>query len=190
MFAKLYAKVLLWSKLPRAPWYLAGVSVAEASFFPIPTDVMLAPMVMSRRDQAWFLAGLTTVTSVLGGVIGYMIGMFAFELVEPWLLSGSRAEHYATVQHWFTEYGVWVVFIGGFTPIPYKIFTITAGAAAMALLPFVLASLVARGLRYTLVAAMVRYGGPMFERHLLKYIDWLGWACVLGLALLYFFYRH
>ena len=151
---------------------------------------MLAPMVMSRRDRAWFLAALTTITSVLGGIIGYCIGMFGFELVEAWLTTGSNERHYATVQNWFTQYGVWVVFIGGFTPVPYKIFTITAGAVSMALLPFVLASLVARGARYTLVAAVVRYSGPMLEKHLLKYIDRVGWACVLGLVILYFVFRH
>jgi len=189
MFRKLYDRVLIWSRSPHAPWYLGGVSIAEAIFFPLPTDIMLAPMVMSQRDRAWFLATLTTLSSVTGGVLGYLLGYFAFTTIEPWLLD-NYSSAYTIVQQWFDDYGIWVVFIGGFTPVPYKVFTISAGGAQMALLPFILASLVGRGARYFLVAALVKWGGPAFEKHLLRYIDLLGWASIVIILLAWLGYRQ
>ncbi len=85
IFSRLYDRVLIWARHPRAPWYLGGLSFAESSFFPIPPDVMLAPMVLARPQRAWFLASLTTVTSVIGGIAGFAIGMVAMEWVQPWL---------------------------------------------------------------------------------------------------------
>jgi membrane protein YqaA with SNARE-associated domain len=110
------------------PWYLGGLSFAESSFFPIPPDVMLAPMSMAQPAKAWQFALLTTVTSVAGGLFGYLIGYFAFELIEPMVGPAVTTPMPSPMaEAWFDEWGVWVVFIAGFSPIPYKIFTITAG---------------------------------------------------------------
>ncbi len=190
LFGALYDRVILWAGHRKAPWYLGGLSFAESSFFPIPPDVMLAPMVLARPARAWSLAALTTAASVAGGVFGYLIGWLAFDLVEPLLHRSGHWDTYLRARDWFERWGVWVVFIAGFSPIPYKVFTITAGALSMALFPFILASLIGRGARFFLVAALIRWGGARYEPLLRRYIDWLGWGAVLALVLLYLiFYR-
>ncbi len=176
MFGSLYDRVMRWSRHPHAERYLAGVSFAESSFFPVPVAVMLLPMCLANVSKVWRLAFLTTVASVLGGVLGYFIGQFAFEWVEP-LFSG-HAEQIAKARQWFGQYGAWVVLMAGFSPIPYKIFTITAGALSMALLPFVLASIVGRASQFFLIAALVRWLGPAMEPKIRQYVEWLGWGLV------------
>jgi membrane protein YqaA with SNARE-associated domain len=189
IFSALYDRVMTWSRHRHAPWYLGGLSFAESSFFPIPPDVMLAPMSMAKPEAAWRYAALTTVTSVLGGLLGYAIGHFAFELVEPLVGEGGRyAEPFAAAEHWFAEWGVWAVFIAGFSPIPYKIFTISAGVLHMALVPFLIASAVGRGARFFLVAALMAWGGERMEGVLRDYVDKVGWIMVL-LALIVFLLR-
>jgi membrane protein YqaA with SNARE-associated domain len=188
-FGALYDKVLSWSRHRKAPWYLGGLSFAESSFFPIPPDVMLAPMVLARPSRAWILAGLTTGASVAGGVLGYLIGLLAIDLVEPLLHRAGYYESYLEAHAWFERWGVWVVFIAGFSPIPYKVFTISAGALAMPFLPFVIASLVGRGARFFLVAWVIRWGGARFEPQLRRYIDVIGLTTVAALVVLYFIVR-
>jgi membrane protein YqaA with SNARE-associated domain len=139
---------------------------------------MLAPMVLANPHKAWKLALLTTVTSVLGGVLGYLIGMFSFELVEPLLQDAGYYPKYLQAKQWFDEWGFWAVFLAGFSPIPYKVFTITAGVISMAFLPFVVASAIGRGARFYLVAGLLYWGGDSMEKTLRKYIDIIGWATV------------
>jgi membrane protein YqaA with SNARE-associated domain len=183
IFSPLYDRVMSWSRHRHAPWYLGGLSFAESSFFPIPPDVMLAPMCMANPRQAWRLATLTTVTSVLGGLAGYAIGVFAFDLIQPLMAEGSRYQTaFAQAKEWFDEWGAWAVFIAGFSPIPYKVFTIAAGVLSMALLPFTLASLVGRGGRFFLVAALMAWGGERMEATLRTYVDRLGWVMLLLIA--------
>lgn len=179
LFGPLYDRVLVWSAHPRAPWYLGGLSLAESSFFPIPPDVMLAPMVLARPPHWWRFALLTTVTSVAGGLIGYAIGYFAIDAVIPLLQRVGWYEHYLYASELYLEWGVWIVFLAGFSPIPYKVFTIASGAAGMALLPFAVASLIGRAGRFFLVAAIVRWVGPRVEPMLRKYIDTIGWITVV-----------
>jgi membrane protein YqaA with SNARE-associated domain len=183
IFSALYARAMIWAKHRHAPWFLGGLSFAESSFFPIPPDVMLAPMSLARTDRAWWYATLTTVTSVLGGLFGYLIGVLAIDAVLPLLVEAGYGARYEQVIDWFATWGVWVVFIAGFSPIPYKLFTIAAGASAMPLLPFALASLVGRGARFFLVAGLMRWGGAPMEQALRTYIDRLGWLVIaLGVA--------
>ena len=179
LFSKLYDRCLVWSQHKNANAYLGVLSFAEASFFPIPTDVMLAPMVLAKRHEAWRLATIATVWSVMGGLFGYVIGYFSFDLIADWLQNSHYWSSYQTAVGWFDTYGFWVMFLAGFSPIPYKVFTIAAGASAMAVAPFALASLLGRGARYFLVAGLVKFGGPHFEKHLLQYIDRIGWAVVV-----------
>lgn len=180
IFSVLYERALAWSAHRHAPWYLGGVSFAESSFFPIPPDVMLAPMTLARPVAWWRFALLTTVASVLGGLAGYLIGFFALEAIAPALQRWGYWEAYLTASAWFDRWGFWAVFIAGFTPIPYKVFTIAAGAAQMALLPFVLGSVIGRGARFFMVAGLVRAIGPGIEPYLRKHVDTIGWV-VLGL---------
>lgn len=185
LFGSLYGKVLGWAGHRHAPRYLAGMSFAESSFFPIPPDVMLAPMVLAKPPSWIRLAAITTIFSVLGGIAGYLIGAFGIELVQPWL--ENHAEQYVTVKEWFSEYGIWVIFIAGFSPVPFKLFTITAGALAMPLFPFVLTSLIGRGARFFLVAGLIAWGGERLESTIHRYVEWLGWAVVaiVGVGLFY-----
>jgi membrane protein YqaA with SNARE-associated domain len=178
MFQTLYDKVLNWSKHQHAPKYLFGLSFAESSFFPIPPDVMLAPMALARPEKAIYFAMLTTLASVLGGMFGYAIGYFAFDLIAEWLKESHYWDKYLLSKQWFDEWGVWAVLIAGFSPIPYKIFTITAGALSMLFLPFVLASAVGRGGRFFLVAILLAWGGEKLEKTLRVYMDRIGWASV------------
>ncbi|MCC5794376.1 MAG: DedA family protein [Chromatiales bacterium] len=182
LFSRLFDRVMTWARHPRAPWYLGGVSFAESSFFPIPPDVMLAPMVLARPDRAWSLALLTTVTSVLGAVFGYLVGMWAIDLVMPVIDYFEYREAFNQAQEWFERFGFFAILAAAFSPIPYKMFTISAGVLSMALLPFVAASFIGRGLRFFLVAALVAWIGPTIERHLKRYMDILGWLFVLLIA--------
>jgi membrane protein YqaA with SNARE-associated domain len=189
LFSALYDRVMSWSRHRHAPWYLGGLSFAESSFFPIPPDVMLAPMSMAQPAKAWRFALLTTLASVAGGLLGYLIGAVAFELIEPLVGPGGHyADAFAQAKAWFDEWGVWVVFVAGFSPIPYKVFTITAGVLAMPLLPFVAASTVGRGTRFFLVAALMAWGGEPMERHLREYVDLMGWIMILLVVLVLLFH--
>lgn len=183
IFSPLYERALKWAAHPHARGYLAGLSFAESSFFPVPPDVMLAPMVLARRNQGWQLAALTTVTSVLGGLFGYFIGAVFFAQVgQPVIEFYNAADKFRLVEAWFARYGVWVVFVAGFSPIPYKLFTIASGVLSMALLPFILASLIGRGARFFLVAGLIMWGGERFSEFLKQRVDLIGWAMVALIA--------
>jgi membrane protein YqaA with SNARE-associated domain len=178
IFSLLYDRVMLWSKLPNAPWYLGILSFAESSFFPIPPDVMLAPMCLANPQKAWRFALLTSITSLLGGIFGYLIGATAFEMIAPHLKASHYWVAFQTAELWFKEWGVWAIFVAGFSPIPYKVFTLAAGALAMPLLPFIIASFIGRGARFYMVAGLMKWGGPAMEANLKKYVDRIGWATI------------
>ncbi|BDX05549.1 YqaA family protein [Planctobacterium marinum] len=190
IFEWCYDTTMHWAKHRHAQWYLGGMSFAESVFFPIPPDVMLAPMALSKPQKAWYYAFITTAGSVLGGILGFILGWFAFEgliqpLVEQW---GYQAKLDHAMQ-WFSEYGVWVVFLAGFTPIPYKVFTISAGALHMAFIPFVIASTIGRGARFFLVAALMYWGGAPFEQKLRQHVDTIGWTVIVLAVIAYFIFR-
>lgn len=176
IFQGLYDRVLVWSRHRHARRYLAGLSVAEATVFPVPPDVMLAPMVLADRDSAWRLALLTTVASVVGGLIGYVIGWLALELVYPWIERAGYTDAYEQAVQAFADYGIWFVVIAGFTPIPFKIITIAAGALGMPVAGFVLGSFIGRGARFFLVAGLIYSGGRNAAANLRTWVDALGWA--------------
>lgn len=143
-----------------APKGLFAVSFAESSFFPIPPDVMLAPMCLARPDKAYVYAAVCTAASVLGGLLGYAIGYF-LEPVGHWLLSlMGHADGQEAFEAWFAEWGLWVILIKGLTPIPYKLVTITSGLAQFSLPVFIAASVVTRGARFFLVAFLLKQYGP------------------------------
>ena len=190
IFGSIYNRVISWARHPHASYYLTGTSIAESSFFPVPVDVLLAPMVLARRDKAWWYASLATVGSVVGAVIGYYIGLFLFDQVaQPIIDFYHFQEKFVYVQELFNEYGVWIIFIAGFSPIPYKIFTITAGVVGMPLLPFILTSLVARGARFFLVAGLVYAGGDKIDSVLEKRVEQIGWASVIIIVLAIIIYK-
>ena len=178
LFSALYDRVLRWAKHPHAERYLATLSFAESSFFPIPPDVMMIPMVLARPNRGWWLASLTTLFSALGGIAGYLIGLWGFELVEPIIQQAGYAARFERVVAWFGEWGLWIIFIAGFSPIPYKLFTISAGMLHMMFIPFIIASIIGRGARFYLVAGLILWGGAEMEQKLRRYIDRIGWAAV------------
>jgi membrane protein YqaA with SNARE-associated domain len=190
LFSALYDRVLRWTQHPKADWLLALLSFTESVIFPIPPDVMLAPMAMTQPQRAWRLAALTTVSSVAGGILGYLLGYWAYDVaVVPLVETLGYQDKLATVTEWFTTYGIWIVFIAGFSPIPYKLFTVTAGVMQMAFLPFVLASAVSRGLRFYLVAWLLKTGGPAMAVKLRLYVDRIGWSVVVLAILGYVVYQ-
>jgi membrane protein YqaA with SNARE-associated domain len=183
IFSSLYQRAMLWARLPNAPWYLGILSFTESSFFPIPPDVMLAPMSLANPARAWQFAWITTITSVLGGLFGYWIGATLFDVIEPTLKASSYWAHFQTAEIWFQKWGFWAIFVAGFSPIPYKVFTIAAGTLSMALIPFTLASIIGRGARFFMVAGLMKWGGARMETVLHKYVDRIGWATVALVAL-------
>jgi len=194
MFKKLYDKALTWAKHKHAEKYLCALSFAESSFFPIPPDVMLAPMALAQPSKAFRLALLTTLFSVLGGMLGYGIGFFMFDAIAPWLQESHYWQKYLLAESWFKDWGFWAIFIAGFSPIPYKVFTIAAGALQMMFIPFVLASIVGRGARFFLVAMLIAAGGEKLETKLRQYMDIIGWVVVVlvvvGLTVYKYFFSH
>jgi len=179
IFSVLYNRALRWAAHPHAERYLVGLSFAESSFFPIPPDVMLAPMTLAQPKRGWRFAILTTAASVIGGLAGYAIGWLALDAVEPLLRSLGYWDSYTRSTEWFVTWGFLAVLVAGFSPIPYKVFTIAAGALHMLLPGFVIASLVGRGGRFFLVAGLIIWGGEGMERRLREHVDTLGWLVVI-----------
>lgn len=160
MLKRLYDWMMRKAADEKAPWALGVVSFIESSFFPIPPDVMLIPMVMANRQKAWWYATIATVTSVLGGMLGYAIGYYLYDAVGvPILEFYGKAHALDSFIAFVHDYGVPAVIIKGMTPIPYKVVTIAAGVAKMDLLSFIGASIVARAMRFYLVAGLLYYFG-------------------------------
>lgn len=165
MMRALYDWMMRMAGHQRAPQALALVSFLESSIFPIPPDVMLVPMILARRAKAFTYATLATLSSVAGGAAGYAIGFFFLAAIgEPILRFYGKADSFSQFAQWFNDYGVWILIIKGMTPFPYKVLTITAGVTQMSLLPFMLASIVARAMRFFLVAGLLYlFGDPIRE---------------------------
>ena len=161
MLRRIYDWVIALSQSPRATWALALVSAAEASFFPIPPDVMLVPMCIAKREKAWYFAFVATAGSVIGGLFGYAIGSLLYETIGHYLIAlygGEQAmENYKTL---FAEHGHWIILLKGLTPIPYKIVTIAAGVAGYSIPLFIGLSIITRAARFYMVAAILYYAGP------------------------------
>ena len=166
-----------------AQWALGFISFLESMIFPIPPDVLLMPMVLAARERAWRLATICTLTSVLGGLAGYGIGLFLFDSIGQAILDlYGYAEKFTHFQGLYNEYGAWIVFLAGFSPIPYKVFTIASGVTQLDLLTFFIASTLSRGARFFLVAGLLwRFGTPIrgfIER-------WLGLLTFLFVVFLF-----
>lgn len=195
IFTKVYEVCLKWAKHQYAVYYLGAISFLESIIFPIPVDVMLAPMCLARLDKAWHYALVATVTSVFGGVFGYILGVWLGQgVIEPLLSDWGYGEAYANTQVWFGQYGVLMVFVAGFAPIPYKIFTVSAGALSLSpwgdLMPFVIASVFGRAGRFYLVAFLLRLGGEKMEKKLHQIIDYLGWGVIIVAIAGYLLYKY
>lgn len=181
MLRKTYDWVMRLAASRRAPVALACVSFAESSFFPVPPDVMLAPMVAARPERAYLFATICTAASVLGGLLGYAIGHFLGPVANQLLAFFGHPDGQREFQAWFEQYGLFAILAKGLTPIPFKLVTISAGLAKFDLFTFVWACTVTRGARFFLEAAILKHYGPailkVVERRLALY-------CTLGLVIL------
>ncbi len=185
MFLRLYDWVITLSAHRRAPAFLSVLSFTESSFFPIPPDVMLIPMCLARPGKGWLYAALCTLASVVGGMAGYLIGKLAFGWIEPWLMGSHYADTFNSAVSAFETWGFWYILLAGFTPIPYKIFTISAGVVGMPFMAFIGGSVVGRGGRFFLVAALIRLGGEKLASRMRKYIDLIGWIMIALAAIVF-----
>lgn len=183
MFQALYDWTLRLAHHRHAVRSLAAVSFAESSFFPIPPDAMLVPMILARRDQAYFIAGVCTIASVLGGVLGYLIGAFLFEsLARPLLELYHMVDRFEASRAWFAQYGAAVILVKGLTPIPFKLVTIASGAFAFSFPIFVATAAITRAFRFFLIAWLLkRYGAPVRD-FIERRLTLIGWAVLLALA--------
>lgn len=184
MIRRLYDWVIRLARHRHAIPAMGAVSFMESSFFPIPPDVMLVPMVLANRDKAFRIALVCTVCSVLGGLLGYAIGYYFFETIGEWVVKTYGLQSgLAAFRSGFEEYGIWIILIKGLTPIPYKLVTIASGAAHFDLFTFVWASIVTRGARFFLVAALLwKFGEPIraFIEERLTLLTWLFLIALIG----------
>lgn len=194
---KTYDWTLSLAKKKSASGWLGAISFAEASFFPIPPDILLIPLCLGAIRKALFFATVCSVASVLGGLAGYAIGYFAWDGLQPYFyqyVPGFTEEKFARITEWYAEWGWPLVFLAGFSPIPYKIFTIASGVLGMALLPFTLASAVSRSARFFLVALLIaKFGEPMKEqmdKHFNKLALLFGLLLVGGFLVLKVLLKH
>ena len=188
-FSVVYDYILRCASHKHALLCLMALSFAEASFFPIPPDVMLVPMVLACPHQALRYASLMTLASVLGGMLGYWVGAMAFGWVHPYIIKFGYEAAYIKLLYGFENWNFWILLLAGFTPLPYKLFTITAGALHVPLLPFIVGSLVGRGGRFFLVALVLRWRGASVDRLLRDYVDKLSWFLVVGVVVLFAYLR-
>ncbi len=174
MLKKMYDWIMREAASKRAKQTLFGVAFAESSFFPIPPDIMLIPMVLASPKDWLKLVGIATVGSVLGGLFGYAIGYFLLDTVGQWIINLYHMDgKLADFQQAFTEHGVMIILLKGLTPIPYKLVTIASGIANFPLLPFILASIVTRAGRFALVAGLLRLFGDKAKPFIEKYLSWI-----------------
>ena len=163
MFRPLYDWTLRMAGHRHAMRYMGAVSFAESSFFPIPPDVMLVPMMLARRDQIWTIALVCTITSVIGGIFGYMIGYFLYDTLGQWLIGAYGLQKGAEdFHHWYAEWGAAIILVKGLTPIPFKLVTIASGLAKFNIGIFIVTALITRGARFFLIAALInKFGAPI-----------------------------
>lgn len=180
----LYERTMAWAGHRHAPWGLALVSGSESVFFPIPPDLLLIPMALANRARAFFFAAICTIASVLGGLVGYLIGWALFETVGvPLLTLYGYQDAFERFAGLYDEWGWLIVFAAGFTPIPYKVFTLASGLAGMNIIVFMIASTLSRGARFFLVAGLIYAFGPSIRAFLERRLGWLTAAvCAAGVA--------
>jgi membrane protein YqaA with SNARE-associated domain len=176
---RLYDWMLSWAHRPGGPIALGALSFAESSVFPIPPDPLLLALALGRPSRALYFAGICTLGSVLGGMLGYALGWGLWSVIEGFFFTyvpGVTPEAFATVREWYHRWGFWAVFLAGFTPLPYKVFTLASGVFQIAFPVFLFASTVSRGLRFFIVGGLVYFYGPPIQRFIDRYFNQLAWA--------------
>ena len=188
MIKNLYNKTMALAGHPQAIFLLGAVSFIEASFFPIPPDVMLIPMVLMNPSRAWLFALVATAFSVLGGIFGYIIGTFSYEhIAEPLLYSLGKEAQMVDFSNKYNEIGFWAVITAGISPIPYKVVTIMSGATNLNFAVFLGASMASRGVRFFVVAGLLHFYGHEIRDFIERYLNWV---FMLFVILLVFGHNH
>ncbi len=183
MLQKTYNTMMSYASHPKAVWWLNLIAFAESSVFPIPPDPLLIAMILNKRESAWTLAAMCTLSSVVGGLLGYAIGYGLYETVGVAIAHTYGMEQkLVNLQDQFQRWGFWIVALKGLTPIPYKIVTIASGIAGLNLGTFICASLFARGLRFFLIAWMLKRWGPDIKIFIEQWFGWLTLLALLGLV--------
>ena len=191
MLRSTYDWTMRQAESPRALWVLAAVAFIESSVFPVPPDVLMIPMVLAAPRRAWLIALVATVASVLGGILGYAIGAFAFDAVgQPILASLGKEDAAAEFSDRFNDFGFWAVLIAGLTPFPYKVITIMSGFTGMPFGVFLGTSILARGARFALVAALLGWLGAPARVFIEKHLGLLTVAFVALLAAGFYVLRY
>ena len=180
-FTSLYDYVIELANKKNVLKYLYGLSFIEAFIFPVPPDVLLAPIALTKKYNWFRLALNTTLFSVCGGLVGYFIGSYLYDI--SFLSSIINEDKFMNVKNIFLEHGVWVIIIAGFTPLPFKVATLTAGYMSLAIIPFIIASIIGRGLRFFLVASIFHYFGIELANRMRKYFEYIGLAVTIFLLL-------
>ena len=185
MLRKVYDWVTGWSETPYGSWMLFILAFAESSFFPIPPDVLLIALCVGKPAAAFLFASICTLGSLIGGIVGYGIGIFGFETIGQPLLNlyDPHQEVFNKVQTLYNTWGFWGVLIAAITPIPYKVFTIASGVFGFNFLQFVIASIVGRSFRFFLVSGLIFWGGERLKTWIEKYFDWLSLGFIVVLIL-------
>tara|TARA_R110002110_G_scaffold63376_1_gene176337 strand:+ start:668 stop:1249 length:582 start_codon:yes stop_codon:yes gene_type:complete len=174
MLRRLYDWTIELAGRRQAPWALAAVSFAESSFFPLPPDIVLIPMVLSQRQKAWAYAAICTIASVIGGMFGYAIGYFLFDTIGTYILNlYGYQDAFSSFAERYNDYGVWIVLIAGLTPFPYKVITIASGVTQLNFMVFMLASIAARGARFFAVSALLWWFGEPIRAFIDRYFGLL-----------------
>jgi len=180
---RLYAWVMLQAEHPRAMWILQIITFLESSIFPIPPDPLMIPLMLARRQHAFRIAAICTVVSVIGGFAGYAIGLFLWETVGQWVFNTyNLMDKFDATKAGFDEYGAWIIILKGMTPIPYKLLTIAAGVFKFDLLVFTIASMISRGMRFFLLAALLYYYGPPIRAFIEKRLEVLTLGFLVALV--------
>jgi len=182
MLRALYDWTIGLADHPRALWALAVIAFIESSFFPIPPDGLLIPMILANPRKAWLYAGVAMLASVLGGLLGYMIGAFAFEQIgQPVLAALGKTQAAVEYSERFNAFGFWTVLTAGITPLPFKVITIMSGATAMPIELFLMTAFIARGIRFFAVAALLWFFGDRIRHFIERYLGWVFLLFVLML---------
>ncbi len=174
MIRRSYEKMMHYAGHPKAIWWVNIIAFAESSIFPIPPDPLIIAIILNKRSSAWLVATTCTISSVIGGLVGYCLGYGFYETIGHSIVHAyGMEEQIAHLQTQFQQWGFWIVALKGLTPIPYKIVTITSGLAQLDLTTFMLASLIARGLRFYLLAFLLWYWGPQIKEWIERYMTWI-----------------
>ena len=171
---KLYDWTLIKSQHPKAPWFLSFISFIESSFFPIPPDIILIPMIIAKRSSAFLYALICTLSSVLGGVFGYLIGFYLYNNIGSVIINYYHlSSQFSLFEQYYLKYGIWIVLGAGFTPFPFKFITIASGVFGLNFFLFLIVSILARGLRFYLIAILLIVFGKTIENIINKYFNFL-----------------